>query len=188
MTERVFTVPNLVTFARLALLPFFIWLIATDRLAAAGWLFGVIAATDWVDGYLARKLDQVTELGKLLDPVADRLAVAIAVVGGLITGVLPIWFGWALIIREALIGVGALYVGLAAGQKLAVRQLGKLATFGVYTAVAWFYIGEGTPLDFFVWIAYIGGVPALVMYYIVGAQYLGDARAVVASEGPDGQS
>ena len=77
MTERVFTVPNLVTFARLALLPFFIWLIATDRLAAAGWLFGVIAATDWVDGYLARKLDQVTELGKRHQDLQQELSWAL---------------------------------------------------------------------------------------------------------------
>ena len=67
---------------------------------------GVIGATDWVDGYLARRLDQVSELGKLLDPVADRLAVASAVVGGLIAGVLPPWFAWALIVREALIAAG----------------------------------------------------------------------------------
>lgn len=179
MTERVLTVPNLVSFARLGLLPVFIWLIATDNIAAAGWLFGVIAATDWVDGYLARRLDQVTELGKLLDPVADRLAVAIAVIGGLIAGALPAWFGWAVIAREALIAVGALAVGLAAGSKLEVRKLGKIATFGVYSAVAWFYIGEGTPAAFFTWIAYIGGVPSLALYYVVGVQYLGDARRVV---------
>ncbi|MBT8213437.1 MAG: CDP-alcohol phosphatidyltransferase family protein [Acidimicrobiia bacterium] len=188
MTERVFTIPNLVTFARLGLLPVFVWLIASDRIAEAGWLFGVIAATDWIDGYLARKLDQVTELGKLLDPVADRLAVAIAVIGGLLTGVLPVWFGWALIIREALIGLGALFVGLAAGQKITVRQLGKWATFGVYAAVGWFYVGEGTPFEPLVWMAYIVGVPALVMYYVVGAQYLADARAVVASDRESAES
>ena len=177
-----FTVPNLVSLTRLALVPVFLWLlIGRDNVAGAGWLLGLIGATDWVDGYLARRLDQVSKVGEFLDPLADRLAVAVAVVAGLIEGVLPVWFAWAIIVREALIGVGALVVGLSAGAKLQVRRLGKLATLMLYAAVAWFYVGRGSDFDPLVWGAYIVGVPGLLAYYVVGWQYSRDARALMDS-------
>ena len=70
------TWPNLVTAVRLAFLPVFFWLVfATDHWAMAAWLLGVLGATDWIDGYLARRLHQVSSIGKVLDPVADRILV-----------------------------------------------------------------------------------------------------------------
>ena len=84
------TIPNLISVIRLGLIPVFLWLLlARDNPFAAGWLLGGIAATDWVDGYLARRLDQVSEVGKFLDPLADRIAIIAAVIGGLISGYLP---------------------------------------------------------------------------------------------------
>ncbi len=181
------TIPNLVSFVRLLLVPLFLWLLLgpPDNAAAAGWLLGIIGSTDWIDGYLARKLDQVTELGKLLDPLADRFAVGAAVVGGLISGDLPAWFAVAIIVREGIIGVGALVIGIKTRMKLEVRRLGKLATLLVYAALAWFLIGEGTPFDPLVWAAYAVGIPGLVLYYGVGAQYFADARRLVAGHGDD---
>ena len=182
----VFTIPNLISFARLLLVPVFLWLLlGAENVAGAGWLLGFIGATDWVDGYLARRLDQVTELGKFLDPLADRLAVAAAVIGGLISGDLPAWFAIALIVRESLISVGALAVGLKAGSKIAVRRLGKLATLLLYAAVAWFFVGRGSDFDPLVWAAYLVGIPGLVLYYVVGVQYLGDARRLLAAAEAD---
>ncbi len=182
--SAILTVPNMVSFVRLLMVPAFLWLLlGADEVAAAGWLLAVIGATDWVDGHLARRLGQVSELGKLLDPIADRLAVASAVVGGLIAGVLPAWFAWALIVREALIGAGALFVGARVGRKLAVRSLGKLATFLLYAAIAWWFIGVGTPLRPLEIAAWVAGVPGLVLYYVVGVQYFFDARRVLAEGG-----
>jgi cardiolipin synthase len=181
------TIPNLVSLTRLALVPVFLWLlIGRNNVAGAGWLLGLIGATDWIDGFLARKLDQVSKVGEFLDPLADRLAVAVAVVAGLIEGVLPSWFAWAIIVREALIGIGALVIGLKAGSKLQVRRLGKLATLMLYAAVAWFYVGRGSDFDPLVWAAYVFGVPGLAAYYVVGWQYARDARKVLAeAEGAD---
>ena len=105
----VVTIPNAVSFVRLLLIPVFVWLVLIEQTAWAGVLLGFIGATDWIDGYLARRLDQVSEVGKMLDPIADRLAVAVAVVLGLIVGVLPPWFAWAIIVREVVIGIGAAY-------------------------------------------------------------------------------
>lgn len=176
------TVPNLISVVRLLLVPLFLWLLHIDEIAAAGWLLAFIGATDWVDGYIARRFNQVSEVGKFLDPLADRLAVLAAVVGGLIYDVLPAWFAVALIVREILIGIGALVVGLKVGTKLEVRWLGKLATLMLYAAIAWWYLGVGYEADWLIWAARIVGLPGLVLYYVVGAQYLGDALKLLRNE------
>ncbi len=171
------------------MVPVFLWLLlAQDRVAAAGWLLGIIASTDWVDGYLARRLGQVSELGKMLDPVADRLAMAAAVIGGLIAGVLEPWFAWVLIVREALISVGALYLATRGGKKIDVRRLGKLSTLLLYAAIAWLYVGIGTPARWLEIVAWVTAIPGLVLYWVVGFQYFGDARKLLKTEpqGPSG--
>lgn len=178
---QVFNVPNSISFIRLALIPLFVWLVfSAKEYGWAGVLLGVIGATDWIDGFLARRLDQVTELGKFLDPLADRIAVVVAVVAGLIVGVLPVWFAVALIVRELLIGIGAIYGWMNGVTKLDVRFLGKTATLALYVAVTAFYLGVGFSNDLAIWIAYGFGVPGLVMYYWVGVQYLGDMRRAVS--------
>ena len=177
----VFNVPNTISFIRLALIPLFIWLVfVPQEYGWAGVLLGIIGATDWIDGYIARKYDQVTELGKFLDPLADRVAVAVAVIAGLIVGVLPAWFGIALIVRELVIGVGALYGWMNGVTKLEVRFLGKAATLALYFSVSGFYLGVGFSVEWLVWLAYLFGVPGLVMYYWVAFQYLGDMRSAIA--------
>ena len=78
--SRILTVPNAITLVRLACIPLFLWLLfAQDDRASAAWLLGVVGATDWVDGYAARHLHQVSELGKVLDPTADRLVFIVCV-------------------------------------------------------------------------------------------------------------
>lgn len=186
VSSAIITLPNIISFVRLLLIPLFLWLLlAQDQVAAAGWLLAIIASTDWIDGYLARRLGQVTELGKFLDPLADRLAVGSALVGGLIAGVLEPWFAWALIIREVMIGIGALVIGARLGTKLAVRDLGKLATLMVYASIAWLFIGIGTPWPWLEVIAWIVAIPGLILYYIVAFQYFNDARKLMAAESGD---
>jgi len=175
------TLPNLVSVVRLLLVPLFVWLVAVDEIGWAGILLGFIGATDWIDGYLARRLDQVSEVGKFLDPLADRLAVFVAVIAGLVTGILPAWFAWALIVREFLIGAGALYGWFRGVTKLDVRWLGKAATLGLYLAITGFYLAEGFDLPWMRWLSLIGGTVALLLYWIVAFQYVGDLRAAIAT-------
>lgn len=175
------TLPNLVSVVRLLLVPLFIWLVAVDEIGWAGILLGFIGATDWIDGYLARRLGQVSEVGKFLDPLADRLAVFVAVIAGLVAGILPAWFAWALIVRELLIGAGALYGWFRGITKLDVRWLGKAATLGLYFAITGFYLAEGFDLPWMWWLSLLGGTVALVLYWIVAFQYLGDLRAAIAT-------
>lgn len=182
MIKDLFNVPNSISIVRLALIPIFIWMVVDKNYGWAGVLLGVIGATDWIDGYLARRLGQVTELGKLLDPLADRIAVFVAVVAGLWSGVLPAVFGWALLIREALIAMGALYGWTKGVKKLDVRYIGKVATFAVYVAVAGFYVGTGFDWDWLMLAAWLIGVPGLILYYVVGVLYVGDMHKAIAAD------
>lgn len=181
MIRELWNVPNVISLIRLALIPVFIWLIAIGEYGWAGILLGVIGATDWIDGYLARRLNQVTELGKFLDPLADRIAVIVAVLGGLFTPVLPTWFAVLLILREAFIGIGAIIGWRNGVTKLDVRWLGKLATLMLYVSISFFYIGVGFDFDWLVWIAYLIGVPGLIIYWWVAFEYLGDMRRAMAA-------
>ncbi|MDA2978364.1 MAG: CDP-alcohol phosphatidyltransferase family protein [Actinomycetota bacterium] len=180
MIRDLFNVPNTISLIRLALIPVFVWMVVEANYGWAGVLLAVIGTTDWIDGFLARKLNQVTEIGKFLDPLADRLAVAVALIAGLMTDVIPPWFAWAVIVREGLISLGALYGWFNGVTKLDVRYLGKAATLAIYVSVAAFYVGCGFTSDLATAIAYAFGVPGLVMYYWVGAQYVGDMRAAIS--------
>jgi cardiolipin synthase len=181
----IFTIPNLISAIRIAAVPVFLWLLlGADRPAAAGWMLVAIGATDWIDGYLARRLNQVSELGKMLDPVADRLAIVAAVIGGWIAGVLPWWVALLLMVREVLVASTAAYLALKTGDRIEVRYLGKMATWAVYGGVASFYIYAGSGWEFFRWWAWIYILPGLVLYYVVAVQYLGDTRRALAAARP----
>ena len=85
--------PNVITVVRLCCIPVFLWLLfGRDNRAGAAWLLGALGATDWVDGYVARRFGQVTELGKMLDPTADRLLFIVGIGAIIVDGSAPLWF------------------------------------------------------------------------------------------------
>ena len=91
-SSAVLTVPNVLSLARIVLIPVFCWLAANEETRLWGiFLFAVIVSTDWVDGYVARRTGQVSELGRILDPVADRLAIAAATADVRDLGIFPFW-------------------------------------------------------------------------------------------------
>ena len=178
VSNRIFTIPNIISFVRLAAIPLFWWLLLdADDVVAATVLFTLIATTDWIDGFLARRLGQVTKLGKALDPVADRLLIASAVVAGLIAGIVPAVIGWALIVREVYMAVLALVLVSRGLGTLEVRWLGKLATLAVYSSVGWFYMAEIPFLEPLTRpLAWVAGVGGLILYWVTAIQYTGDTR------------
>ncbi|MEO6629117.1 MAG: CDP-alcohol phosphatidyltransferase family protein, partial [Aquihabitans sp.] len=99
--DRVLTIPNVISAIRLACLPVFVWLLfgREDR-ATAAWLLAALGCTDWIDGYIARRWNQVSTVGKVLDPVADRAVLLTGVVAILIDGAAPLWVGVATLSRE----------------------------------------------------------------------------------------
>ncbi len=174
------TIPNIISSIRIGIVPVFVWLLlGRDDPTNAGWLLVGIGATDWIDGFLARRLDQTTELGKLLDPVADRLAVAAAVIGGWISGDLAWQISLTIIIREAVVGVGAVTIRIRTRSKVDVRYIGKVATAGIYLAIPLFLVGGGTDTTWLEWAAWITVIPSLILYYVVAFQYLDDMRGVL---------
>lgn len=181
-SKRILTVPNLVSFVRLLAVPVFWWVLLVDEnIPVAAWLVFGIGLTDWVDGYLARRLDQVSEVGKILDPVADRLMIASALIGGLIAGVLPAWFGWGLIAREALVGGMALYLAGRGAGTIEVRWLGKAATFALYGAIPAFYLAAaGVAEGLMTLTAWSLGIIGLVLYWYTAFLYIGDSRTKLA--------
>lgn len=178
-----FTIPNVVSLVRLALVPLFLWLLVSkDDVAAAGWTLFVIGSTDWVDGFLARKLNQVSELGKLLDPLADRLAVAAAVLAGWATDVLPTWLALPLIVREVLVAITALYLLTRGVSRIDVRPIGKWATAFVYGGITWMFWGVGYDVEWIRVFAGTLGAIGLVLYYYVLIPYAQDVRAKLAAQ------
>lgn len=181
-SDRIVTIPNLISFMRLAAIPVFWWLLlGEDNVAAATILFSLIACTDWVDGYLARRLNQVSKLGKTLDPVADRLMIASALVAGLIADIVPPVIGIPLIAREVYMALVTFALVRRKGGTLEVRRLGKRATFLVYSSLGWFYMAA---IPFLEWLtrplAWGAGIAGLVLYWITAFQYTGDARRVMS--------
>ena len=178
-SSRVATLPNLISAIRILLIPLFVGLIVDPDTTTAGLiLFGVVVATDWVDGLVARRTGQVSELGKVLDPVADRLAIAAGLVALAIRGVFPWWAATLILIRDA----AALIVGAAliwrSHVRVEVRWIGKIATFSLMTAIPFVSWGAlGPPLaeaaTVIGWAAFTVGI---VEYYVAAFAYLRDIR------------
>ena len=182
LLANVWTVPNAVTFVRLLTVPWFWWLLARDDIGVAGVVVFVIGSTDWVDGYLARRLGQVSRLGAILDPVADRAMIASALIGGVVVGVVPAVIGIPLLVREAGVGIAAMVLASRGKKELEVRYQGKVATFVLYGAIPAFYLtGAGILASFFAPGAWIAGSAGLVLYWWVGTRYFLDIRGRLAS-------
>jgi cardiolipin synthase len=186
--ERIWTVPNAFTLARLLCLPLFLYLLfGRDNRAGAAWLLGGLGATDWVDGYLARRLNQVSEFGKKFDPTVDRLLLIVATIAILIDGAGPTWFVVAVVVREVLVGGAIAVATLAFGMaRFDVSRWGKLATLLLMFAVPGFMLGAS---DFpgnggFQIASWILGIPGLVLSWMTAIAYVPKIRAGIAAGGP----
>src|SRR5260370_6473264 len=139
--DRILTVPNLITMVRLACIPVFLWLLfGAHRQTAAAILLAVLGATDWVDGFVARRYGQVSTFGKVLDPTADRLLVGTTVISIMVYGAVPLWFGLATIAREVLGSVMVLLLASLGAARVDVLWVGKAGTFGLMFAYPTFLL------------------------------------------------
>jgi cardiolipin synthase len=181
--RRVWTIPNAISLLRIALIPVFVLLIIDPDTTTAGLVvFGAVVATDWVDGLIARRTGQVTELGKVLDPVADRLAIASGIVALAVRGVFPWWAAALILARDVVVLIVGLVVLARRKVRIDVRWIGKVATFSLMVAVpsiAWGALdlplaAAATTVG---WVAFVVGI---VEYYLAAAAYAGDARAALA--------
>jgi cardiolipin synthase len=185
MFDGMWTIPNAFTLLRLLLLPVFLYIlfVLEDR-AAAAWMLGALGATDWVDGYLARRLGQVSEFGKVFDPTVDRLLFVVATIAIIIDGSIPLWFALAVLVREVLVGLMmAIATVVYKMPRIDVTYWGKLATFLLMFAVPGFLMGNSDMPGAagFEVAAWICGIPGLVLSYWTGIAYIPQVRRAVAS-------
>ena len=131
-SSRVWTLPNLISMARLAGVPVFLWLVLGPE--ADGWALGLLmlsGVTDYLDGYLARRLDQSSKLGEILDPVADRLYILAVVIGLGLREIIPWWVAMVLPLRDLLLWGLVPFLRTRGYSALPVHFLGKAATFNL---------------------------------------------------------
>lgn len=185
MFDDLWTVPNLFTFLRLCCLPIFLWvLFGLDNRAAAAWMLGALGATDWVDGYLARRLGQVSEFGKVFDPTVDRLLFIVAITAIIIDGSIPLWFAVAVMAREIFVGammaIATVFFGMP---RIDVTWWGKTATFLLMFAVPGFLMGNSQMpgADGFTVAAWILGIPGLALSIWTAIEYIPQVRAALRS-------
>ena len=185
-SSAVITVPNILSFARIATIPIFCWLVANEPTRLWGiLLFAAVVSTDWVDGYVARRTGQVTELGRILDPVADRLAIAAGLLTFAISGIFPFWAALLILLRDVVVLLGGAALLWGRDLRVDVRGIGKIATFSLMAAIAWIAWGnaEGPLGDVLLvggWLAYAVGI---VEYYLAAGLYAIDVRDALAERG-----
>jgi cardiolipin synthase (CMP-forming) len=180
-TDRLLTVPNLFTLARLLCLPLFLYLLfGRDNRAAAALLLGGLGATDWVDGYLARRLGQVSEFGKKFDPTVDRLLFIVATIAIIIDEAAPVWFCVLVVIRELLVG-GTIAIATVAFnmQRFDVSWWGKVATCLLMFAIPSFMLGASDipAHEFFTVCGWLLGLPGLAISWGTAIAYVPKVRA-----------
>ncbi|MGB0112442.1 MAG: CDP-alcohol phosphatidyltransferase family protein [Ilumatobacteraceae bacterium] len=186
MFDGIWSLPNLITLLRLLCLPLFLYVLfgLNDR-AWAAWMLGALGATDWVDGYIARRYDQVSEFGKVFDPTVDRLLFMVAVTAIIIDGSIPIWFAVLVLAREVLVGLMMAVATLVYDMpRIDVTYLGKLATFLLMFAVPGFLMGNSdiAGAEVFEVIAWILGIPGLVLSYWTAIAYIPQVRRAIRNE------
>lgn len=171
--RRVLTVPNAVSGLRLLAVPVFVWLVlGAGRYTAAFWLLAVIAASDWVDGYLARRLDQASHLGAVIDPLIDRALLVAVGVTLLVEGLAP-WPLVALVVIRDVALMGASFALFGAVPPIKVKRTGKTATafllaaFPLFLLAAVDWVGQAAAGG----LAWGLAVAGLALYYVAGGQY-----------------
>ena len=181
-SSRVLTIPNALSFLRILLIPVFVAMIVDRDTSRAGLiLFGVVSATDWVDGLVARKTGQVSELGKLLDPTADRLSIAAGLIALVVRGAFPLGAALPILLRDAAILAAGGALLARTRTRIDVRFVGKAATFSLMCAigfVSWGNLGMPLPHAFLAlgWVAYGVGI---LEYAIATWAYAGDIRRAI---------
>jgi cardiolipin synthase len=179
---RIVTIPNVISLARLACAPVFVWLLADDELLAAAALLAVLGASDWVDGWIARHFDQGSDLGKVLDPVADRILLLVAAISLLVQGSAPLVVGILVLVREAVISVAVLALAAAGARRIDVQWVGKAGTLALMFAFPlflWSDAIDGTASDVVLVAAWFMAVCGLALSYYAALNYVPLARAAL---------
>ncbi|WP_097184019.1 CDP-alcohol phosphatidyltransferase family protein [Blastococcus haudaquaticus] len=185
LPDRVWTWPNALSALRLLGVPVFLWLLLGPE--ADGWAVAILMVsgfTDWLDGKLARWLDQSSKLGALLDPAADRLYIVSTLVALALREIVPIWLVAVLVGREVVLAVMLLVLRRYGYPPLQVHYLGKAATLLLLYAFPGLLLADGTGwlatvIEPFAWAFTIWGT---ALYVLAGVFYLIQVVGIVRAE------
>ena len=188
---RIWTIPNAISMARLLGVPVFLWLVLGPRSQTADWwavgLLIASSASDWLDGKIARALNQQSRLGQLLDPAADRLYIVATVVALAVRGIIPWWLVGALAAREVMLAVMLLVLRRRGWGALQVSFVGKAATACLLYAFPLLFLGAHATS--YAETARVAGwafaIWGSALYWCAGLLYLMQARQLLAA-GPPG--
>jgi len=180
---RVATVPNFLSLARILFTGVFAYLLlGMHRPVIAAVLLAVLGVTDWSDGFIARRFHQVSAVGKVLDPTADRILLGVAVIGSVVYGAIPEWLGAVALLREVIVSISVLVLAGLKARRIDVLWIGKAGTFGMMAAFPAFLLSDGHAI----WqqdlhqIAWIVVIPAMVLSWVALGAYLPKARKALA--------
>lgn len=177
------TAPNLITVARFLLVPLFVYLVATRHILWAFWTLAVLFSTDWVDGYVARRFNQLSTVGKWLDPLADRLALIVVASTFVICGFAPAWFVWAIVIPDLVLLANALFL-FKGSPELPVTKLGKVRTAFLMCAAPLLLLSQAN----FSWASTLDAISTVflaigsLLHVAASVQYLVQAQSKARSE------
>ena len=167
--KMVWNVPNILTLIRLLLIPVFVLFMAQNRMTAALIVYVSASLTDLVDGYIARKFNQITDFGKLMDPLADKLMILSLMIGMLLKGIVPVAAIVLVILKDVLLIAGGVFL-LKRKKVVYSMALGKVAQFIIVVALIMCFFHErftaiGLPLHLILlWVGIVLSMAALFQY------------------------
>ena len=179
--SAVLTVPNLISVLRLGLVPLFAWLALNERDLAAFGVLAAASASDWLDGRLARVLNQYSRLGELLDPAADRLFIFVTLVVLAVRDMVPVWLVVVIVARDVLLAVVLGVLMAVKAGPLPVHFVGKAGTFALLYALPLLLLASyggvlGLIADVAGWAFAVWGIG---LYWLAGALYVRQATGVL---------
>ena len=188
---RILTIPNVISMARLAGVPVFLWLILGPRTQSADFwavvLLFAAGASDWLDGKIARALNQQTRLGQLLDPAADRLYIVATIIALAIRAIIPWWLVGILVVRELVLGIALVALRTRGYGPLQVSFVGKAATLNLLYAFPLLLLGShpGTFAEIARVIGWAMAIWGTALYWCAAGLYLVQARRLLAAAESD---
>lgn len=182
LSQELRSVPNLLSLLRLLLVPVFLWLLLADYLIWALVILALAGASDWLDGVIARKFNQVTELGKVLDPAADRLYIFATLIGLTINGNSPLWLAVVIIARDVMLLLVYPMLATHGYGPLPVHFLGKAGTFALLYALPLLLMADIWPdADFVILpLAWAFAYWGIALYWVAGFIYVNQVRKLLS--------
>ena len=184
LSKELKSIPNMLSILRLLLVPVFLWLLIVDQFLIAFLVLMFASFTDWLDGFIARRFNQITSLGKVLDPSADRLFILATLIGLTVNEIIPAWLAIVIVARDVLLLIGYPISASHGYGPLPVHFLGKAATFALLYALPLLLLADVWPSAEAVILPLAWGFAywGIGLYWVAGFVYLAQLRQLISLE------